>query len=247
MERKEKQELLYGFHAIMEAIESGKEVEKLLIKKGLKGDLFQAFFMQVRQLNIPFQYVPIEKLNKLTPQNHQGVIAYISPIEFHDPEKVITEAQEAGRTPLVLILDKVTDVRNFGAIARSAECAGVDAIIIPDKGSARINADAIKTSAGALHNIKVCRVKNLVDVVMLFQQMEIQIISATEKAEKYHIQADLTKPTAIIMGAEDKGIEQRLLRMSDELVKIPINGKIQSLNVSVAASLMVYEAVRQRM
>lgn len=246
MEKKEKQDLIYGFHAIMEAIESGKQIEKLLIKHNLKGDLFQAFFMQVRNLKIPFQYVPIEKLNKLTPNNHQGVIAYISPIEFHDVEQVVTQVQESGKSPLLLILDKVTDVRNFGAIARSAECAGVDAIIIPDKGSASINADAIKTSAGALHNIKVCRVKNLVDVVMLLQQMEIQVVSATEKAGKFYTEVDMIKPTAIIMGAEDRGIEGRLLRMSDELVKIPINGKIQSLNVSVAASLMIYEAVRQR-
>ncbi len=244
--KKEATDIIYGIRAIQEAIESGKDIDKLLIRQGLKGELSQQLFAVARKKGIPFQYVPVEKLDKITRDSHQGVIAYISPIAFHNTEKVLTDLLDQKKIPLFLILDRVTDMRNFGAIARSAECAGVDALIIADKNTARIGGDAIKTSAGALHTVKVCREKNLVDVVMLLQQSDVKVVAATEKGKNLYTETDMTTPLAVIVGSEDRGIEPRLLRMADDLVKIPMLGKIASLNVSVAASLMVYEAVRQR-
>ncbi|MDP4185213.1 MAG: 23S rRNA (guanosine(2251)-2'-O)-methyltransferase RlmB [Bacteroidota bacterium] len=244
---KEKEnEMIFGLRATMEAIEAGKEIEKILIRRELKGELYQEFFTLVRKKDMPHQFVPGETLDRLTIKNHQGVIAFISPIVYHDIAEITSSLLEQGKKPLFLILDKITDVRNFGAIARSAECAGVDAIIIPEQGSARVGADAIKTSAGALHTIPVCRHKNLIDVVMLLQQSGVRVVAATEKGSTPYFESDFKEPLAIILGSEDKGIEPRLLRMADELIQIPIKGRIASLNVSVAASLMVYEAVRQR-
>ncbi|MDP4205109.1 MAG: 23S rRNA (guanosine(2251)-2'-O)-methyltransferase RlmB [Bacteroidota bacterium] len=244
---KEKEnEMIFGLRATMEAIEAGKEIEKILIRRELKGELYQEFFTLVRKKDMPYQFVPGETLDRLTLKNHQGVIAFISPIVYHDIAEITSSLLEQGKNPLFLILDKITDVRNFGAIARSAECAGVDAIIIPEQGSARVGADAIKTSAGALHTIPVCRHKNLIDVVMLLQQSGVRVVAATEKGSTPYFESDFKEPLAIILGSEDKGIEPRLLRMADELIQIPIKGRIASLNVSVAASLMVYEAVRQR-
>ncbi|TKG95951.1 23S rRNA (guanosine(2251)-2'-O)-methyltransferase RlmB [Puteibacter caeruleilacunae] len=243
---KKEENFIFGIRAVMEAIESGKEIDKILIRKSLQGDLFNEFFALVRQHELTFQYVPSEKLNKITDKNHQGVIAYVSPITYHSLDQVVFSLLEEKKTPLILVLDRITDVRNFGAIARTAECAGVDAIVIPEQGGARITADAIKTSAGALHHMKVCKEKNLVDVMMLLQQSGFSVVAATEKGHEYYTEADFKGPSAIIMGSEGKGVEKRLLKMSNQLVKIPILGKIDSLNVSVAASIMIYEAVRQR-
>jgi 23S rRNA (guanosine2251-2'-O)-methyltransferase len=180
-------------------------------------------------------------------KNHQGVLAFISPIEFQNIENILPSLYEAGKNPLFIILDKVTDVRNFGAITRTAECANVDAIIIPEKGSAQISGDAVKTSAGALLKVPVCRVKNLLQTVKFLQESGIQIVAATEKASDLYYKTDFSIPTAILMGAEDKGVDMEYLRIADQMVKIPILGEIESLNVSVAASIIIYEAVKQRM
>ncbi len=243
---KQKQEMLFGIRAAMEAVKSEKEIDKILIRKGLTGRLFQELFDLIRERGIEYQFVPAEKINSLNQKNNQGIVALIAPIAYQEIDEVLPEILAAGKTPLILILDHITDVRNFGAIARSAECAGVDAVIIPFKNSAKITPDSIKTSAGALYNIPVCRVQNLKTLVRALKKERIRIVAATEKAEQYYTEADFSLATAIIMGAEDTGIDEALLRLADEQVKIPILGEIESLNVSVAASLMVYEAVRQR-
>lgn len=243
---KQKQEMLFGIRATMEAIKSGKEIEKVLIRKGLTGRLYQDLFDLIRDEAVEYQFVPAEKINSLNQKNNQGVVTLIAPIAYQEVEDVVPQIMAEGRTPLILILDQITDVRNFGAIARSAECAGVDAIIIPFKNSAKITPDSIKTSAGALYQIPVCRVQNLKTLVRNLKKEGIRIVASTEKAENYYTDADLTLATAIIMGSEDTGIDEALLRLADEKVKVPILGQIESLNVSVAASLMVYEAVRQR-
>jgi len=240
-------DLIFGIRTVIEAINSGKEIEKVLIKKGLGGDLFKELFDLIREHGIPFQYVPLEKINRITRKNHQGVIAFVSPIVFHELDNLLPSIFETGKAPLVLVLDQVTDVRNFGAIVRTAECAGVDAVLIPEKGSARINADAVKTSAGALHLVPVCRTKDLQRSVRYLQESGLKIVAATEKATGSYTAVDLTGPTALVMGSEDEGISPAILRMTDEQVKIPILGKIESLNVSVAAGLLVYEVVRQRL
>ncbi|MGQ1910279.1 23S rRNA (guanosine(2251)-2'-O)-methyltransferase RlmB [Marinifilum sp. RC60d5] len=243
---KQKQEMLFGIRATMEAVKSEKEIEKVLIRKGLTGRLYNELFDLIREKEVEYQFVPAEKIKSLDQHNNQGVVTLIAPIAYQDIEDVIPQIMAEGKNPLILILDQITDVRNFGAIARSAECAGVQAIIIPFKNSAKITPDSIKTSAGALYKIPVCRVQNLKTMVRGLKKEGIRIVASTEKAEQFYTEADLTLATAIIMGSEDTGIEDALLRLADDQVKVPILGEIESLNVSVAASLMVYEAVRQR-
>lgn len=245
-ENKPADEMIFGIRAVIEAIQAGKEIDKVLIKKGLIGDLFKEMFDLIRIHQIPFQYVPLEKINRISRKNHQGVLAFISPVALQRIEDIIPTLYEDGKTPFVLVLDQVTDVRNFGAIVRSAECAGVDAIVIPDKGSARINADAVKTSAGALHIVPVCRTRSLKETVSFLKESGLKLVAATEKATAVYTNVPLTGPIAFIMGSEDTGIDPRLLALADEQVKIPILGKIESLNVSVAAGLLVYEVIRQR-
>ena len=243
---KSKTETIFGLRATIEAIKSGKEIEKILFKNGLKGTLFYELFALIKKLNLPFQYVPVEKLNRITGKNHQGIVAFISQIEYKNIEEILPALYEQGKLPLLLILDKITDVRNFGAIARTAECAGIHSIIIPDKGSAQINADAIKTSAGALHSIPVCRSNNLKETIKYLKESGVQIIAATERAEELYYNVDFTLPAAIIIGSEEKGVAPEYLKLSDKIVKIPISGNIESLNVSVATAVIVYEAIRQR-
>ncbi len=238
--------LVIGLRPIMEAIQAGREVERVLIKTGLEGDLFRALLELLQEKNIAYQFVPIEKLNSLTPATHQGVAAFISMIPYVSLEEIVPGIIEKGETPLVLLLDGVTDVRNFGAIARSAECAGVHALVVPAKGAAPINADALKTSAGALNRIPVCRVPNLRTAVYYLKDSGLQLVAATEKAASSLYHCDLKKPTALIMGSEDTGISEGLLKLCDEQVKIPLNGEIQSLNVSAATAVILFEAVRQR-
>lgn len=240
-------DFIFGIRSIQEAIRSGKEIDRVLVKKGLSGELFQELFDDIKASNIPFQYVPIEKLNRVTRKNHQGVVAFISPISYDNIETIIPGLFEQGKNPFVLILDSLTDVRNIGAIARTAECAGVDAIVVPEKGSAQINADALKTSAGALHHIPVCRTKSLLQTVRFLKESGLTMIAATEKAAELYFSGDYRQPVAIIMGSEETGISTDLLRVSDKLVKIPVTGKIASLNVSAAASVLIYEVVKQRM
>ncbi|OFX21776.1 MAG: 23S rRNA (guanosine(2251)-2'-O)-methyltransferase RlmB [Bacteroidetes bacterium GWA2_31_9b] len=240
-------EFIFGIRSVIEAIKSDKLIDKLVIRKGLTGELSQELLALVNELQIPYQLVPNERINRITQKNHQGVVAYISPIEFQNIEQIVPSLFEVGKSPLFIILDKVTDVRNFGAITRTAECAAVDAIIIPEKGSARISGDAVKTSAGALHKIPVCRVQNLLQTIKFLKSSGVQIVAATEKASDLYYHVDFSLPTAILMGSEDKGIEVEFLRISDKLVKIPVYGEIDSLNVSVASGILMYEAVKQRM
>jgi len=245
-QQKKNEDMIFGIHAVIEAIKSGKDVDKVLLKKGPGGELFQEVFELIRTHQIPFQFVPVEKINRITRKNHQGVIAFISPVTFYDIENFLPILFEEGKNPFILVLDEVTDVRNFGAIVRTAECAGVNAVLIPEKGAARINADAVKTSAGALHLMPVCRTRDLRKAVLFLQQSGVRLIAATEKSSDHYNQGNYVGPVAIIMGSEDTGIDPQILALADEKVKIPILGKIQSLNVSVAAGLLVYEVVRQR-
>jgi len=239
--------LIFGTRAVIEAISAGKEIDKIIIQKGLSNQLYSELRKAIKDLDIPIQIVPPEKINRITSKNHQGVLAFVSQITYYEVEDLLTNVFEKGRVPLVLILDRVTDVRNFGAIARSADCAGVDFIIIPSRGAAQINADAVKTSAGALNRIKVCRVDNLKNSIEYLKESGLQIIACHEKTESFHFNTDLTKPTAIIMGSEENGISNEYLKRSDMQVKIPMVGNIASLNVSVATGIILFEAVKQRM
>ena len=241
-----KEDFLFGTRAVIEAIKTGKTIDKVLIKKGLKNELFSELLQLLKESGIAPQFVPVEKINRFTRKNHQGVIALLSPIEFDNIDNVLPGIFETGATPLILVLDQITDVRNFGAIARSAECAGVNTIIIPEKGMARIGADAVKTSAGAIHHLPICKVVNLEKTIRFLKDSGIRIVAATEKGDKTYTSADFTGPLAIVMGSEDTGISPNILKLTDEQLKIPILGQIESLNVSVSAALMIYEAVRQR-
>ena len=244
---KENKDFIFGIRAVIEAVKSGKQIDKLMIRSGLKGELIFELMGLVKELNIPVQYVPNERINRVTMKNHQGVLAFISPIEFQNIENILPMLFDRGENPFFIVLDKITDVRNFGAITRTAECAGVDAIIIPEKGSAQISADAVKTSAGALLKIPVCRVRNLSKTLKYLQESGIQLVAATEKAKENYYSTDFTSPTAIVMGSEDTGIDMELLRTVDKMVNIPIMGEIDSLNVSVAAGILMYEVVKQRL
>ncbi|MCW3104657.1 MAG: rRNA ((2251)-2-O)-methyltransferase RlmB [Bacteroidetes bacterium] len=239
--------MIFGLRPVIEALKAGKEIDRLFVQNGLKNELFGEMMGMLKKHNVLYQYVPLEKLNRLTSKNHQGVVGYISSIEYHKIENILPAVFEAGKTPLLLILDRITDVRNFGAIARTAECAGVDAIIIPQKGAAQINADAIKTSTGALHKIPVCREENLKQVIEYLRESGLQVIACTEKASDDYYKVDFTLPVAIMMGSEEDGISSEFLKLADAHAKIPLLGEIGSLNVSVATGVMLYEVVRQRL
>lgn len=238
--------MIFGIRAVAEAISAGKEIDKILIRKDLSGELAGELFEMLRGSNIVVQRVPQEKLNSITRKNHQGVIAFISPINYQPIEEIVASLYEQGKIPFILVLDHLTDVRNFGAIARTAECAGVDAIIIPSKGSVSVTADAVKTSAGALMNIPVCRVQSLYNCVKYLKDCGLQVMGASEKSTTNYTDADMTTPLALVMGAEDKGISTEILSLTDTTVSLPQYGKIASLNVSVAAGVMIYEVLRQR-
>ena len=237
---------LFGIHSILEAIGSGRELERVLIRRGAGSDLMKELVAAMRKHAIPFQQVPVEKLNSITRKNHQGAIAWLSAISYSDITTLLPAVFESGRDPLVLLLDGVSDVRNFGAIARSAECAGVDALVIPSAGNARINADAIKTSAGALHRIPVCRHPDLVKAARFVKDSGLRLFAATERAEEELFRADLTGPAGFILGSEERGISPLLLKEAGQWISIPMKGSISSLNVSVAAGIVLYEVMRQR-
>lgn len=239
--------LIFGMRAVIEALDAGKEIEKILLQKGLSNELYNQLRKALRGQTIPIQFVPPEKIKRLTDKNHQGVVAYLTEITYYETEDLLARVFENGKNPLILILDRVTDVRNFGAIARSAECAGVDFIVIPSRGAAQINGDAIKTSAGALHRMKVCRENNLKDTIEYLKESGVQIVACHEKTDKLIYDADFRKPTAIIMGSEENGISGEYLKRSDGQVKIPMPGKTASLNVSVATGVILFEAVKQRL
>ncbi|MEN9443266.1 MAG: rRNA ((2251)-2-O)-methyltransferase RlmB [Bacteroidota bacterium] len=239
-------EPIFGIRAVIEAISAGKEIEKVLIKNGSQGELITELLQHIHKHKVSFQYVPLERLSKYSKGNHQGVIALVSPIIYQDIEQVINKVLKSGKDPLVLVIDHVTDVRNFGAMARTAECTGVDAILVAEKGAAQVNSDAIKTSAGALLSIPVCRAKSMMKAVTFLKQSGLQIVAATEKAESSIYQADLTGPMALVLGSEDRGISPDMLKLTDLEVRIPLLGEIASLNVSVAAGVILYEAQRQK-
>lgn len=241
-----KDNFIYGIRPVIEAVKSGKEIDKILIQAGLKGEGIRQLQHLIRELDIPFQFVPIDKLNRLSHQNHQGVIAYISEISYHSLDSVIPFIYEQGRIPLLLALDRITDVRNFGAIARTAECAGTDAIIIPAKGSAMINSDAIKTSAGALYKLPVCRSQDMKESIRFLKNSGIRLFAATEKAGSLYTSVDFTMPMVLILGSEENGISEEYLKMTDERIRIPLQGEIGSLNVSVTAGILLFEILRQR-
>lgn len=247
MNKSSKEDLIFGIHACIEALRSGKEINKVMILRGLRSELLPKLNATLKEKNLEAQYVPIEKLNKLGNRNHQGVIAFISPVEYEKIEDVLPRVFEEGRTPLVMILDRVTDVRNFGAIARSAECMGVDALVIPEKGGALITSDAMKTSAGALMKIPVCRHHNLKNVIDYLKESGLQIVGCTEKTDDLLYQVDLSLPTCIVMGNEEEGISPEYLKRCTHRAKIPMSGSIESLNVSVSAGIILYETIRQRL
>ncbi len=243
----EDENLIFGTRAVIEAIEANKPIEKILLQKGLSNELFHQLRKAMQDTSVPLQFVPPEKLKRITTKNHQGVIAYLTEITYYNIEEVLEQTFEKGKIPFVLILDRITDVRNFGAIARTAECAGVDAIIIPTRGAAQINGDAIKTSAGALHKIKVCREDNLKNTIDYLKESGLQIISCHEKTDKLFYDINYKQPCAIIMGSEENGISGEYLKRSDLQVKIPMPGNTASLNVGVATGIILFEAVKQRL
>ena len=242
-----KNDFIFGVRPVMEAIEAGKTIDKIFLQNGLLGPTIAELKNLLKKHNIRANYVPIEKLNRFTRKNHQGEVAFISDVPFYNITNVLPQIFEDGRTPFILILDRLTDVRNFGAICRTAECVGIDAIIIPEKGAAPINSDAIKTSAGAIYNVKICKEKNLAHTLDFLQQSGLKVYSATEKAEKLVYDVELNIPVAIVMGNEETGISKEVLHRCDEKIKLPIEGKTQSLNVSVACGALLYEAVRQKL
>jgi len=242
----EKKETIFGTRAVMEAIKSARQIEKVYIQAGLNSDLIKELINTAKENGVPFSFIPMQKLNSYTMKNHQGVVCILSAIEYVPLENIIDKAYAEGRAPFFLILDRVTDVRNFGAMARTAECAGLDAIIIEEKGNAPITADAVKTSAGALNFLPVCRVKDLRKTFQQLKENGIQVVACTEKSDKSLYTLDLSVPTALLLGSEEDGISEPLIRASDAVAKIPMTGNINSLNVSVAAGIAIYEVVRQK-
>lgn len=243
----DKSQVVFGIRAVIEAIESGKQVDKVLMKKDLGGELARELLSVTRECNVPVQRVPVERINKVTRKNHQGVIAFMAAVDYYHVDDIVPALYDEGINPLVVVLDGVTDVRNFGAIARTCECAGVNCIVIPERNSVSVNADAVKTSAGALNYLPVCRERNLVKAVQYLRDSGFKVMGASEKTDLNYTKADFTGPVAIVLGAEDTGISTDVLKLCDTLVAIPEFGQINSLNVSVAGGIMIYEVVRQRL
>ncbi|MEG1554230.1 MAG: 23S rRNA (guanosine(2251)-2'-O)-methyltransferase RlmB [Rikenellaceae bacterium] len=240
------EELVFGVRPVLEAIEAGKQIDRVFIRQGADTPHIMQIMALCREKDIVAQFVPVEKLNRLTRNNHQGVIAQVSPVEYFEIEDILEKVLRSDKTPLIVLMDSITDIRNFGAIARSCECAGVDALIMPKKNSAPVNGDAVKSSAGALNLIPICRVGSIRNTLKLLADQGLTIVAATEKAEKVIYDADLTKPMVLVMGSEDKGISREVLKMCDVTVSIPMIGKTESLNVSAAAAVILFETLRQR-
>jgi 23S rRNA (guanosine2251-2'-O)-methyltransferase len=239
-------ECIFGLRAVIEAIRAGKQIDRLLVRQGLQGELYHELMTEVKAHNIVYQIVPVERIELVTKKNHQGVLAWLSVIEYQYIANLLPMIFEKGEDPLIIALDGVSDVRNFGAIVRTADCLGAHAIIIPEKGSARITADAVKTSAGALHSFPVCREKSIVRAIEYLKDSGLKVICAGEKSGQSASAISLTGPSVLILGSEDKGISRELISLSDHQVRIPMTGAIGSLNVSVAAGILLYEIVRQR-
>jgi 23S rRNA (guanosine2251-2'-O)-methyltransferase len=238
--------IIFGIRPVMEAIQGGRDIDRILISQNLKGQLARELTELIQKKGINFKQVKPERIDRVTKKNHQGVVAYLPPVEYHDIEQIVGKSLDEGRSPFVLLLDGITDVRNFGAIARTAECAGVDAIVLPEKGSVSVTPDAIKTSAGALFRIPVCREKNLYFVLRHLKNRGFTIAAASEKGDTDYRNIEYKGPIALILGAEDKGVSSQLLKMADAHVSIPVKGEIGSLNVSVAAGILIYEVLRHR-
>ena len=238
--------MIYGTRSVIEAILAGKEIEKIMIQSGLTNDLIKELVSVARTHQVPVTFVPAEKLHRVSSKNHQGVICLLSSVSYASLENLVDRAFSEGREPFFLLLDRITDVRNFGAIARTAECAGLDAIVIGEKGSAPITGDAMKTSAGALNHLPVCRERDLKKTIKFLQESGIRVIACTEKASKLIYAVEFNGPTALLLGSEEDGIADTLLKDVDDLAKIPMKGKISSLNVSVAAGVAIYEVIRQK-
>jgi 23S rRNA (guanosine2251-2'-O)-methyltransferase len=243
----EKSDMIYGTRTVMEAINAGKPIEKIMIQSGLNNDLIKELVGLARMHKVPVSFVPQERLKRLSTKNHQGVICLMSAVTFGSLNNVVQQAFSEGRDPFLLILDRITDVRNFGAIVRTAECAGVDAIIIPEKGSAPVTSDAMKTSAGALNHVPVCRERDLTHTLKFLRDSGIRIVACTEKTKTSLYDTSLQGPIALILGSEEDGVSPELLRSADDLARIPLRGKIGSLNVSVAAGVAIYETIRQQL
>lgn len=241
-----KSDIIYGIRTVIEAAKSGQHMERVFVQKNLKGDLYKELMIELHQTSTPISKVPSERINKFTKKNHQGVVALISPIQYHTLEHLVPQLYEEGKNPLLLILDEITDIRNFGAIARTAECLGVHSLVIPSRGGAQVNEDAVKTSAGAFNYLPVCRAQSLLDAAKFLQESGINVIACSEKTEKTLDQMDFTSPTAIVMGSEERGISKELMELSNEIAKVPMSGSIESLNVGVAAGMALYEVQRQR-
>lgn len=246
-EKKDSDEFIFGIRAVIEAIKAEREINKVMILKGINKDLFLELKDALAGKNYYIQFVPQEKLDKVTQNNHQGVIAYVSPITYHNVEKLVEEKLEKGEKPFILFLDRITDVRNFGAIARTAECQGVDAIVIPSRGSVQVTSDAIKTSAGALNRIPVCKSDNIKDSLFYLQQCGLRIVACTEKTNVPLYEVNLRGSVAVVMGSEEDGITSDILNLADIKAKIPMKGEIASLNVGVAAGMILYEKMRQEL
>lgn len=242
----DKSQYIFGLHPVIEAIEAGKEIDKLLVKKDLSGDLSKELLEVARAHGVLVQRVPVQRIDRITRKNHQGVLAMLSAVTYHKLENLVPQLYEEGVNPFVVVLDGVTDVRNFGAIARTCECAGVNAIVIPERNSVTVNADAVKTSAGALNYLPVCRERNLVNAVKLLRDSGFKIVGTSDKNSSNYTRCDYTGPVAMVLGSEDTGISPEIMKLCDTRVVIPEFGEINSLNVSVAAGVMIYEVVRQR-
>ena len=239
------QQMIFGLYPVLEAVDAGREISKVLLRKGIDGDTYRKLTGVLYKYDIPVHVVPVEKLNRVTRKNHQGIIAFVSPIEYVRIENLIPTLFEKGDTPFIVVCEGVTDTRNIGAIARSAECSGAQAILLPAKGTAMISADAVKASAGALNHITVCRTDNLKSTLVFMKNSGLKIVATSEKAKDIYYDADLTGPVALLLGAEDTGISTEYLRMADATVKIPVKGQISSFNVSAAAAVIMCEIVKQ--
>ena len=243
----DKTQYIYGIHAVLEAIEAGKDIDKIFLSKTLNDETAREISDKARQLHVPVQRVPVQKIDRITRRNHQGVLAMMAAVTYYRVEDLVPQLFDEGENPFIVVLDGVTDVRNFGAVARTCECAGVSAIVIPDRESVSVNADAVKTSAGALNYLPVCREHNLVNAIKLLRDSGFKIVGTSDKQQLPYTQADYTGPVAIVLGAEDKGISPDIMKLCDTQVLIPEFGHINSLNVSVAGGIMIYEVVRQRL
>lgn len=243
----DKTQYIYGIHAVLEALDAGKDIDKILLSKTLNPDTVQVITEKARGLRVPVQRVPVQKIDRITRRSHQGVLAIMAAVTYYQVENVVPQLFDEGENPFIVVLDGVTDVRNFGAVARTCECAGVSAIVIPDRESVSVNADAVKTSAGALNYLPVCRERNLVSAVRLLRDSGFKIVGTSDKSQESYTTADYTGPVAIVLGSEEKGISPEIMKLCDTQVFIPEFGHINSLNVSVAGGIMIYEVVRQRL